>query len=590
MDFTLVRQLVSNIGWILLKPIFIRRLQFINSLRYLYTHIGISDRKRFILMPVLKIYTRRLSRMTGLSREKLLDRLPFLGLDIEGTDAESVRVEYNPNRADFSTDYGIARALRGLVGLEVGLPTYQVSPGAIVVEADANLARIRPWISCAAVRNLRMDEETVRQLISMQEDLHNGIGRKRKRAAIGLHNLDAIRPPLRYRGVDESFRFVPLETPGEMTVGQVLRETETGVAYGRILKGAAHYPMLLDSKELVLSFPPIINGAATKVDTKTRNLFVDVTSTDERIGGEALAIVCSALADAGGSIESVRIDYRDSARITPDMSPMRMKFDPEVANRLTGLDLRLPQMKECLARSRIGLDATGDALIPRYRIDILHPVDLAEEVAIGFGLDRIEPIYPPSEEPGALSGTVSALDRVAESIAMAGFIEAMNFDLTEEATLYGKFSRPPDSRIEVENPRTLEHYLLRDSILPSLMAILARNVKATYPQRTYEVGRVFIREGSRIAEEPRLGAVVAHSSASFSEAKTYLDALVREHLGAALETKVARHWAFADGRCAEVLVNGRRIGYLGEVKPSAVAAFGLDVPVAGFEIDLSSLR
>ncbi len=538
-------------------------------------------------MPVLKIYFNRLSKMTGLSQERILDRLPFLGLDIESVDADSVRIEYNPNRADFSTDYGIARALRGLVGSEVGLPTYQVAEGSITVIADANLAKVRPWIAGAVARGLRLDDETVRQLISMQEDLHNGIGRRRKKAAIGLHNLDAIRPPLHYKGVPESFQFAPLGSTKKMTVGEILRETETGVVYGPILRGAAVYPMLYDSKDTVLSFPPIINGNSTKVDTTTRDLFIDVTSTDERVGGEALAIICSALADAGGRVESVRMEYKDSSRITPDLSPMEMRFDGKLAARMTGLDLSQSEMKDCLGRSRLGLGSDGIALIPRYRVDIIHAVDLAEEVAIGYGLDRIEPLYPASKEPGRLARVNSALDGVSESVAMAGFIETMNYDLVDAISLYEKFSRPEDLRIEVENPRTLEHHILRDSIIPSLMTTLARNVKAAYPQRVFEVGRVFVRAHSDIVEVPRLAAVVAHSSSSFSEAKTYLEALVREHLGLGIETKIAQHWAFAEGRCAEVVVDGTGIGYVGELKPSAVAAFGLDVPVAGFEIDLT---
>jgi phenylalanyl-tRNA synthetase beta chain len=163
----------------------------------------------------------------------------------------------------------------------------------------------------------------------------------------------------------------------------------------------------------------------------------------------------------------------------------------------------------------------------------------------------------------------------------------MSFDLVDSASLYDKFSRPADSRIEVENPRTLEHHILRDSMLPSLMTTLAKNVKAAYPQKVFEVGRVYTREKSVIVEMPHLAAVIAHSSSSFSEAKMYLEALVREHLGARIETRVAKHWAFAEGRCAEVLVNGHRIGHMGELKPSAVAAFGLDVPVTGFEVGLS---
>jgi phenylalanyl-tRNA synthetase beta chain len=538
-------------------------------------------------LPVLKIYFSRLVGMTGLSKERILDRLPFLGLDIEGTDADSVRIEYNPNRADFSTDYGIARALRGLVGSEVGLPTYRTTPGPIVVRADANLARVRPWIACAAARDLKMDDETVRQLISMQEDLHNGIGRKRKKAAIGLHDLDTIQPPLHYRGMQGSFKFTPLGSSRKMTIDEILRETETGAAYGRILAGAPVYPVLYDSKDMVLSFPPIINGRDTKVDTRTRNLFIDVTSTDERIGGEALAIICSALSDAGGRIESVRVDYADGSRTTPDLTPARMRFDAELAARITGLDLSAPEMKSCLERSRLGLNTDGDALIPRYRVDIIHPVDLAEEVAIGYGLDRIEPLYPASKEPGRLSRLNTTLDKVSESVAMAGFIETMNYDLVDGASLYGKFSRSDESRIEVENPRTLEHHLLRDAIIPSLMATLARNVKEVYPQRVFETGRVYTREGSRIVEVPHVAALVAYSSSSFSEAKSYLEALVWEHLGTEIETRVGEHWAFTEGRCADVWVDGNRIGHMGEVKPTAVAAFGLDVPVAGFEIDLS---
>ena len=238
--------------------------------------------------------------MTGLSKERILDRLPFLGLDIEGTDAESVRIEYNPNRPDFSTDYGIARALRGLVGKELGVKAYRAAPGKTRVFADKGLPKVRPFIACAVARKLKLDEETIRQLISMQEDLHNGLGRKRRKVAIGLHNLQAIAPPIYYSGKDARFAFTPLGETEEMTIEDILKRTETGMAYGHILEGAPAYPMLYDSKGTVLSFPPIINGDKTKVDTGTRDLFVDVTSTDARLGNEALAIISCALADAGG--------------------------------------------------------------------------------------------------------------------------------------------------------------------------------------------------------------------------------------------------------------------------------------------------
>jgi phenylalanyl-tRNA synthetase beta chain len=537
---------------------------------------------------VLKIYFERFAKMTGLSQEKLLDRLPYLGLDIESVEADFVRIEYNPNRADFSSDYGIARALRGLVGVETGVPNYTATSGKIHVNVDENLAKIRPYIACAAARGLKLDEETVRQLISMQEDLHNGIGRKRKKVSIGLHNLDVLKPPITYRALPSSFEFTPLGSDKKMSVESILRSTETGVLYGKILEGASGYPMLYDSKNTVLSFPPIINGIDTKVDTSTKNLFIDVTSTDERVGDEALAIVCAAVADAGATIESVSVDHKRNSKVTPDLTPTKMKFSGGLASAMTGLDLTLSQMRDCLRRSRLDLDDGGQAIIPRYRVDILHPVDLAEEVAIGYGLDRIEPEYPPSKDAGRFDRRIVVSDGVSESMSRAGFIETMNYDLVDEQSLYNRFTRSSDGKVEVENPRTIEHSLLRDSILPSLMSVLSRNVKAAYPQKIFEVGRVYLREGSKIIEESHLAALVAHSSSSFSEAKTYLVPLIEEKLGRTLSTRARNHWAFAEGRCAEIVVDGRTLGFVGEVRPSAVASFGLETPVVGFEIDLAA--
>ena len=557
-------------------------------------------------MPVLKINFSRFERMTGLPKEKILDRLPYLGLDIEGTDKESVRIEYNPNRPDFSTDYGIARALRGLVGKEVGVKQYRAVAGKAQVIADKSLAKVRPFIACAVARNLKLDDETIRQLISMQEDLHNGLGRKRRKVAIGLHNLEAIVFPAYYSGKPGSFAFAPLGFSEEMTVEAILKDTETGRDYGHILAGAPAYPMLYDSKGTVLSFPPIINGQKTKVETTTRGLFVDVTSTDARLGNEVLAIICCALADAGATIETVNVKYAKSKSVTPDLSPTKMKFDGKLAQAATGLALSKKEMKDSLRRSRLDIDGKGFAIIPSYRVDILHQVDLAEEVVIGFGLakriidrgyglDKMTPQYPPSSDAGKFDPKITFVEGMCLTLAEAGFDETMSFDLMDDPTLYGRFGRSSDSKLEVENPRSAEHSLLRDSLLrdsllPSLMGVLSRNTKNEYPQLVFEAGKVFTRAGSGLKEGLSIAALSAHTSSSFTEAKMHMEALVKRHFGEAAETRPASHWAFADGRCAEALIKGISLGYLGEVKPSALAAFGVDVPVCGFELDLTQRK
>ncbi len=538
-------------------------------------------------MPVLKIFFRRFERLTGLSKDKILDRLPYLGLDIEGTEEDSVRVEYNPNRPDFSTDYGIARAMRGLVGKEVGLEPYRAHAGKGKVLADKSLAKVRPFIACAVARKLKLDEETIRQLISMQEDLHNGLGRKRRTVAIGLHDLAAVTFPVYYAAKDSAFAFTPLGSDEQMTVADILQKTETGQAYGHVLADTSAYPLLYDSKGVVLSFPPIINGTETKVETTTRDLFVDITSTDARLGDEALAIVCSALADAGGELETVTVSYGKKKVVTPSLAPSKMKFDPELTEALTGLPLTRKEMKDSLRRSRLDLDAKGFAVIPSYRVDILHQVDLAEEVVIGYGLDKMTASYPPSADAGQAAPSIEFLEALSLTMAESGFDETMGFDLVDAPTLYANFGRVADAKLEVDNPRTAEHSLLRDSLLPSLTSVLGRNTKNEYPQRVFEAGKVFARGESGVVEGFSIAALSAHTSSSFTEAKSYLEALVKKHFGQEADTRPGSHWAFAEGRCAEALIKGVSLGYLGEVKPSALAAFGVDVPVCGFELDLS---
>ena len=82
---------------------------------------------------------------------------------------------------------------------------------------------------------------------------------------------------------------------------------------------------------------------------------------------------------------------------------------------------------------------------------------------------------------------------------------------------------------------------------------------------------------------------MAHSQAAFSEAKMYLDSVCRLMTGKEMVAKGDAHWAFAQGRCAAVALGNNRIGFVGEVKPEVIDAFGLGVPVSGFEVDLSSL-
>ena len=539
-------------------------------------------------MPVVNIDLRRFAKMVGADRRKILDRLPYVGLDIESVDKDSLRVEYSPNRPDFGTDFGIARALRGLLGNETGLPRFPTKSSGIEVSVDSRLAAVRPYITCVAASGLGLDDEDVRQIIALQEDLHNGLGRKRRVVAIGLHDLDAVRPPLAYQAVDSSFRFVPLGGKTAVSIQSILAETPEGRTYGAALGGSNLFPVITDSKGTVLSFPPIINGDATRVTTATKRMFVDVTSTDQKAGDDVMAVVATTLAAAGGKLETVGIGYRSGHRVTPDLATSTLPLDYKIIRSVLGMDLTRAEIAKSLGRSRIGIRGKK-ALYPRYRIDLMHPVDVAEEVALGYGVDRIEPVYPPSKHPGYFDHFEDFLDSTSTLMAGSGFIEMMTFELTNEQSLYAKFQRPASERLQVQNPKSLEHSTLRDSLLPTLMASLSGNVKSDYPQRIFEIGRVYGRIKEGVSEAWHLAGLVAHSQASFSEAKMYLESACRIMADKELTAKRGDHWAFATGRCAEVWLDRVPLGHVGEIKPEAMEAFGLGVPVSGFEVDISQL-
>lgn len=526
--------------------------------------------------------------MVGADRRKIIERIPFVGLDIESIDGDSLRVEYSPNRPDFGTDFGIARALKGILGKEVGLPRFPVRPSGISVTVDRRLADIRPHIACVVVAGLRLDDEGVRQIISLQEDLHNGLGRKRKLVAVGLHDLGAVAPPLSYKAVGSSFSFVPLGGGSPMTIGSILSETYEGKTYAPALGGSRLFPLIADSRGTVLSFPPVINGAATKVTAKTRDILVDVTSTVRQAGDDVLAVIATTLAEAGGRLGTVEIRGA-KRRVTPDLAPTEIPLDAGLVRSTLGLDLSKREIAASLARSRLG--ARGKkVLAPRYRVDLMHPVDVAEEVALGYGFDRIGPVYPPSGSPGSFNAFEDFLDSASTVMAGAGMIEMMTFELTDEGSLYSRFQRSPSSLIRVQNPKSLEHSVLRDSLLPTLMASLSGNVRSDYPQRVFEIGRVYARDKGAVTEAWHLGCVIAHSQSSYTEAKMYLEAACRTLTGREVSAVESQHWAFVPGRCAVVRMDGRELGHVGELKPEAIVAFGLAVPVSGFEIDLSELH
>ncbi len=555
--------------------------------------------------PVITLHRKKLSKYVDrkLTLSEMTEWLPWLGFDIEEVGEDHVKVEFNPNRIDFSSYSGIARAFRGLRGWETGLPTYNVREGGTLLRIEDAVSEVRPFMLAAVIRGIELDEDGVVDLMEMQEDLHWGVGRDRRKASIGVHNLDAVKAPFTYTAVPpDSAEFIPLNTREKMSLMEVLDKHEKGAAYRHLIDHSDRFPLLIDSEAKVLSMPPIINGELTRVDEETRNLFIDVTGTDQLSVEKSLNVLTTALAEMGGSIEAVEVKCSDRKLFSPDLSPQIMKLRTAYASRTLGLKLSEDAVTKCLERCRLGVKSLRTGLlevkIPPYRIDILHEIDLVEEVAIGYGYNRFTPTFPSSVTIGEEDCTLKLADGVRKIMVGLGFIEVVNFTLTNENHHFETMRKETEPCVKLANPVSSEYTIMRTSLLPTLMRNLADNRHESFPQKLFEVSDVVcLNKDRETGCERRLhmASVVSYSAASFTEIKSIAEALLLNMDLGPRRFNVAESPSFIDGRAASITCGAKgrtahvSLGLVGEIHPEVLNNFGLEAPVAAFELDLQDL-
>ncbi|MDP9211223.1 MAG: phenylalanine--tRNA ligase subunit beta [Thermoproteota archaeon] len=544
-------------------------------------------------MPVVEFPVEDINRLfSDYDLEYILNMLPFIGLDLEHQDDKNIRLEYSPNRPDFSTFYGIARALNGLLGKEMGIPKFEIFENSKnLINVDSSVLEIRPFIVGTVAKGHQLNNKTIKQIVSMQEDLHNGLGRKRSKASIGFHNLDNMDFPLEYTTA-ENLSFIPLDNSSELTLTEILSNTEPGKKFGKLL-AESRYPILRDSKGNVISFPPIINSEGTRIRDGVNNLFVEVTGIDKKAVYNVLDNIVITLADIGFKLETVIIQQgntRDSFTANLNTSLPNIKTD--YINKALGLSLSNEDIINCLRKSR--LDATVidsgtiNCVIPNYRIDIFGPIDIVEEVAIGYGLYNMEPSLPEFRFNGNKSRQNYFFDKIRQAMIGMGLIENINFILSNKDIHFKKMNLDKPNFFTVNNSKSDEHDILRQSLLPSLLFSLSKNIHEEYPQKLFEIGPIFKPEKENF-EKWNLCCVNAFNGVTFSEIKAVLQTLMEICFNVKFETKPSENLSFVRGRSADIIYKGVVIGQIGEISPLLIDSFKIKMPVAAFELDLTEL-
>ncbi len=540
-------------------------------------------------MPVVELSYSRLQKLVGkVSKKQIADSLPFLGLDIESENKDLVRIEYSPNRPDYSTDFGIALGLQGLLGIKTGIVKLNVKKSSkypIIVKSS--VSKIRPFVTGIVAKNGKIDDKTIKQLMTMQEDLHFGIGRKRKKSSIGIHDLDKILFPLVYTSTNRDHKFIPLNSEKEITITEILSNTIVGKDYGSLLGQSSQVPLILDNNQKTVSFPPIINAAVTTVTTKTKNLFVEVTGINKEDAEDMLSVVATILQTAGFSLESVKISGSNNS--TPKLEQKKIKVSSSLINQILGLNLTTSKITSSLKKSRLDALSKGPNItctVPAYRFDIFGPMDLVEEVALGYGIQNLEPTISPSQTIGKINPVSIQLKSLDQTMIGLGFLEALNSSLSSKRVLYDMTNRDSSKIISVLDSKSQEHTILRDSILPGLLENLSRNIHETYPQKMFETGTVFGLDNP-ISEKINFSGISAHKDANFTEIKSILQSALKIGFGINIETKTTTNPTFENGHCASVVLDNSLIGIIGKIDSKIIENYKIRVPVVGFEISLS---
>jgi phenylalanyl-tRNA synthetase beta chain len=536
-------------------------------------------------MPIITLPYDYLESLVGTDRETILSRIPMFGADIERIEEDHADVEFFANRPDLYSTEGVARALRGFLDIETGLPSYEVSPSDIAFSVDPGLAEIRPHLGSAVIRNVALDEDSIVSLMGLQEALHWAVGRGRKKVAIGIHDLAHITPPFRYYAADPGTSFVPLDFDREMTLAEILTDHPKGRDYAHIVEPYPHYPLIVDANDQVLSFPPIINGELTRVTTETTDILLDTTGTDRRAVMTAVNIICTAFAETGATIESVHVDGEEM----PTLAPSERTISVTECRSLLGIDLSAEELAALLKKMRFGAVPEGaDSVkirIPCYRADIMHDWDVFEDAAIACGYGSIEPVLPRTSTVGKEHPVSRCMDLVRTIMVGLGFQEMMPFTLTNERVLFANMQRDADPAVlRLMRPISEEQTVVRTAIMPLLAEILQLNVHRELPMRLFAVGDVV----HDAATHQQVAAVSMHPDADFSEIFAAVDVLCRE-LGLAYTAAESDDPAFISGRRGDIRVAGATAGVFGELHPSVLGAFELDQPASALELDLRAV-
>ncbi|BFI73717.1 phenylalanine--tRNA ligase beta subunit [Nanoarchaeota archaeon] len=538
-------------------------------------------------MAVINVSLNELYKSIGkvLSKEELEEYLLNIKCELDEIDNNYAKIEVKDfNRPDLYCINGIARELKGILNIEKGVPEVKINNSDYKLIVDKNVDR---YIVGAVVKNVNLNEDRLKDLIQLQEKISQSYGRNRQKVAIGTHNFDLIQFPVYFKLANPNTKFIPLGEDKEYTLKEILENTEAGKKYGYILN--EKYYILIDSKNDIISFPPIINSNKIgKLNNDTKNIFIDVSGTDLSKLLITLNILILTLKDWGGEIYSVDIIYPDKLLKTPQLNIVKKEFDLNKIKKYLGINLNNEQIIEYLNKKRFNAKIENNKLILEYlnyRDDIISEYDIIEEILIAYGYNNLKPNKIKIYTKGELSKERKIMNLIRKIMVNMGCIEIytpvlsrkdINDELKENKNI-----------IELINPVSNNYNSVRLSLLTSFLQLLSERTEISFPAKIFEVNRVAYLENNKINEDINLLFIYSNYEVSINDSLKVLKRLFKE-LKINYEIKNSNHRFLIEGRQGDIYVN-ENIGWIGEINPELLEKLDINYPLTGFEISIKKL-
>ena len=517
---------------------------------------------------------------------------------------DEAKIELNDtNRPDLWCPEGIARQIKAkLTGTSRKYCFVEGKDAAGTIEVDHSVNGVRPYVAAFTAKGPEITDASLRQLIQTQEKLSDTFGRRRKAVATGVYKLQKINFPVSYKLVagDES-PFVPLGMDEKMTPAQIMEKHPTAIEYAPAVEGYSGYPIICEKGGEVLSMPPIINSQTVgAVEIGDSELFIEVTGIDIRQVVLATNIFAANLADRGYEVKPIEVKYPYETPLGMTVTtPCSLKQAQDVKlrdfNKSLGENFDCSEVEGYLTTYGLCVEERGEGQWrvrpPFYRNDLLHPMDVVEDLAIAHGYNNFKAELPNEFSVGRLSAIETFSDEVRALMVEAGFTEILSPILTHRDKL-SKMMRLPGRRIvAIKNIMTENYSVVRDAILPSLLEVEAVSGNAAYPHLIFEAGEVGVRTTTTNLGSQTLvncSGAIFHADASFSEVHAYVDRLFY-FLDLDYKLKTRDHATAIPGRAARIVVDGRDVGGIGEIHPEVLDNWGIKMPCAAFEINLERI-